>query len=117
MSINITDLIDRTGRPKSLDPHWNIVSLILFLVPSGIGLLVTAGTNNPVPFFIGALLGFILAQSPKIARQWEKGVVLRFGRYIGMKGPGLFWIFPFATQLRATPPAKQRAFIPDCRCT
>ncbi|HEX5316362.1 MAG TPA: slipin family protein, partial [Candidatus Kapabacteria bacterium] len=35
------------------------------------------------------------AQSPKIAKQWEKGVVLRFGRFVGLRGPGLFWIVPF----------------------
>ncbi len=30
----------------------------------------------------------------KIADQWEKAVVLRFGRFIGLRGPGLFWIVP-----------------------
>ena len=30
----------------------------------------------------------------KIADQWEKGVVLRFGKYRGLKGPGVFWIIP-----------------------
>ncbi len=95
MSINITDLIDRTGRPKLNDPHWNILSLLLFIVLTGAGLLATASMNNPVPLIVGVLLGFIAAQSPKIARQWEKGVVLRFGRYVGMRGPGLFWIVPF----------------------
>jgi regulator of protease activity HflC (stomatin/prohibitin superfamily) len=32
--------------------------------------------------------------SPKVAKQWERGVVLRLGRYIGLRGPGLFWIVP-----------------------
>jgi regulator of protease activity HflC (stomatin/prohibitin superfamily) len=30
----------------------------------------------------------------KIANQWEKGVVLRFGKFRGLKGPGIFWIIP-----------------------
>ncbi|MBI3159828.1 MAG: slipin family protein [Chloroflexi bacterium] len=30
----------------------------------------------------------------KIANQWEKAVVLRFGRFHGLKGPGMFWIIP-----------------------
>jgi regulator of protease activity HflC (stomatin/prohibitin superfamily) len=34
-------------------------------------------------------------QSPKVAKQWERAVVLRLGRYIGLQGPGLFWIIPF----------------------
>jgi regulator of protease activity HflC (stomatin/prohibitin superfamily) len=95
MNFNVTDLLDRTGRPKSNDPHWNILSLILFLIPAGLGLMITASANHPGPLVIGLLAGFILAQSPKIARQWEKGVVLRFGRFVGMRGPGLFWILPF----------------------
>ncbi|PKN83923.1 MAG: peptidase [Chloroflexi bacterium HGW-Chloroflexi-8] len=30
----------------------------------------------------------------KIAKQWEKAVVLKLGRFNGLKGPGLFWIIP-----------------------
>lgn len=93
--MNLSDLIDRTGRPKRNDPHWNILSLILFLLPAIVGVLLSASADNPLPAIAGILVGFILAQSPKIARQWEKGVVLRFGRFVGMRGPGLFWILPF----------------------
>ncbi len=32
----------------------------------------------------------------KIANQWEKAVVLRFGKIRGLKGPGIFWIIPIA---------------------
>src|SRR5262249_6543266 len=42
----------------------------------------------------GAVLGLVLAASPKVANQWERAVVLRLGRYCGLKGPGLFWIVP-----------------------
>jgi len=34
-------------------------------------------------------------QSPKIAQQWERAVILRLGRFAGLRGPGLFWIVPF----------------------
>jgi regulator of protease activity HflC (stomatin/prohibitin superfamily) len=95
MSFNITNLIDMTARPKRNDPHWNIVSLLLFLVPAVAGVAATAAQNNPLPALVGIVLGGIAAQSPKIARQWEKGVVLRFGRFVGLRGPGLFWIVPF----------------------
>ena len=30
-----------------------------------------------------------------MAQQWERAVVLRLGRFIGLQGPGLFWIVPF----------------------
>jgi len=30
----------------------------------------------------------------KVARQWEKAVVLRLGKFYGLRGPGLFWLIP-----------------------
>jgi regulator of protease activity HflC (stomatin/prohibitin superfamily) len=30
----------------------------------------------------------------KVANQWEKAVILRFGKFTALKGPGLFWIIP-----------------------
>jgi regulator of protease activity HflC (stomatin/prohibitin superfamily) len=52
-------------------------------------------TWNPAGVIVGVLLGLLLAQSPKIARQWERAVVLRLGKFAGLRGPGLFWIIPF----------------------
>ena len=57
--------------------------------------MVAASVGNPIPVVIAALVGFVLMQSPKIAQQWERGVVLRLGRFVGLRGPGLFWIVPF----------------------
>jgi regulator of protease activity HflC (stomatin/prohibitin superfamily) len=35
-----------------------------------------------------------LLNAVKIANQWEKAIVLRFGRFTGLRGPGLFLIVP-----------------------
>ncbi len=40
------------------------------------------------------LIGFVFIFSLKVARQWEKAVVLRAGRFQGLRGPGIFWILP-----------------------
>jgi regulator of protease activity HflC (stomatin/prohibitin superfamily) len=40
------------------------------------------------------LLGTYFLFAIKVARQWEKAVVLRLGRFVGLRGPGLFWIVP-----------------------
>ena len=40
------------------------------------------------------LIGLYILLAFKIAEQWEKAIVLRLGRYIGLKGPGPFWIIP-----------------------
>ena len=43
---------------------------------------------------IGVILALLIAASIKIANQWEKAVILRMGKFIGLKGPGLFLIIP-----------------------
>jgi regulator of protease activity HflC (stomatin/prohibitin superfamily) len=60
----------------------------------GLGVLASVLTNNPLGVILGALVGVIAALSPRVAKQWEKAVVLRLGRYIGLRGPGLFWVMP-----------------------
>lgn len=40
------------------------------------------------------LIAFYLLLAIKIAKQWEKAVVLRLGKFIGLRGPGLFWLMP-----------------------
>jgi regulator of protease activity HflC (stomatin/prohibitin superfamily) len=43
---------------------------------------------------VGMLIAFYFLFAFKIADQWDKAVVLRFGRFVGLKGPGQFWIVP-----------------------
>ena len=76
-------------------PRPNIVAIFVLVVSilTGVGLLVATG--NPLWLIGGIIVGLILMQSPKIAKQWEKAVVLRLGRFVGLRGPGLFWIVPF----------------------
>jgi regulator of protease activity HflC (stomatin/prohibitin superfamily) len=59
------------------------------------GVLITAATQNPGWLVIFLIGGLFFSQSPKIAKQWERAIVLHLGKYTGMRGPGLFWIFPF----------------------
>jgi regulator of protease activity HflC (stomatin/prohibitin superfamily) len=40
------------------------------------------------------LLGTYFMAALKMANQWEKAVVLRLGKFHGLRGPGLFWIVP-----------------------
>jgi len=80
-------------------PRLNFVATLAFLVPTAVGALATLLTLNPGGAIVGVLLGLLLAQSPKIARQWERAVVLRLGKFIGLRGPGLFWIIPFVDNI------------------
>jgi regulator of protease activity HflC (stomatin/prohibitin superfamily) len=40
------------------------------------------------------VIGLNIMLSLKIADQWEKAVVLRFGKFHSLRGPGMFWIIP-----------------------
>jgi regulator of protease activity HflC (stomatin/prohibitin superfamily) len=40
------------------------------------------------------LIGAVIMFSLKVASQWEKAIVLRLGKFMGLRGPGLFWIIP-----------------------
>ena len=40
------------------------------------------------------MIGLNIMLSLKIADQWEKAVVLRFGKFHSLRGPGMFWIIP-----------------------
>jgi regulator of protease activity HflC (stomatin/prohibitin superfamily) len=96
MSSPISSLVQtRSNLPALETPRVNVVSAIVFLAPILLGGLAFWATSMVAPLVIGILLGLLLAQSPKIARQWERAVVLRLGRYVGLRGPGLFWIIPF----------------------
>ena len=73
----------------------NVVSAAVFLVLFGLGLLLTYVTGSPGYAIGGGVIGVIAAMSPRVAQQWERAIVLRLGRFVGMRGPGLFWIVPF----------------------
>ena len=57
--------------------------------------------NATLTFWLLAILIFFVAASIKIAEQWEKAIVLRLGKYIGAKGPGLFFIIPIIDQVHS----------------
>jgi regulator of protease activity HflC (stomatin/prohibitin superfamily) len=70
------------------------------------GAVATALLRNPIPFYAGVVVGLYCMLSIKVVRQWEKVAVLRLGRYIGLREPGMFWIIPVIDTL--TPYVDQR---------
>ncbi|MES2357796.1 MAG: SPFH domain-containing protein [Gemmatimonadota bacterium] len=83
------------NRPTTRGSRLNIVSVTLLLVSIVVGLVLSAVTVSPFPAILLTIVGIILAQAPRIAQEWERGVVLRLGRFVGLRGPGLFWVTPF----------------------
>jgi regulator of protease activity HflC (stomatin/prohibitin superfamily) len=77
------------------DARLNVVAVLLLLIPLGIGIAWTVSIEQPWPVLIALPIGFTLALAPRVAKQWERAVVLRLGKYVGLRGPGIFWIVPF----------------------
>lgn len=100
---NSTDMMvpTRNGLPSPNAPRANVVAASVLIIPILLGLAATVLLGGPVGAIVGIVLGLLLAQSPKVAKQWEKGVVLRLGRYVGLRGPGLFWIVPLMDSVSA----------------
>lgn len=48
---------------------------------------------------IAGLIGAGVGSSIKFADQWEKAVVLRLGKYRGLRGPGLFFVIPIVDRI------------------
>jgi regulator of protease activity HflC (stomatin/prohibitin superfamily) len=90
-----------SGLTGASSSHANVVSAGAFLAPLALGLLVSVLMWNVGGIIAGFILGLLAAQAPKVAKQWESAVVLRLGRYIGLRGPGLFWIIPFVDSVSA----------------
>jgi regulator of protease activity HflC (stomatin/prohibitin superfamily) len=55
--------------------------------------------NTIVAVIIGLAVLMLLSMSIKILREYERGVLFRFGRLVGAKGPGLFFIIPFVDRM------------------
>jgi regulator of protease activity HflC (stomatin/prohibitin superfamily) len=88
--------LDPSGGPGGLaGPRLNVVAIAVLLGAFALGALGLAVTGSPVPLVAFVGVGVVLMQAPRVAQQWERAIVLRLGRFVGLRGPGLFWIVPF----------------------
>jgi regulator of protease activity HflC (stomatin/prohibitin superfamily) len=86
------------------DTRYSLVALAAgAVVGAGLaGALYLAGVLPPLALFAGVMLGALLATAIKYVDQWEKAVVLRLGRYRGLRGPGYFAIVPILDRVAYT---------------
>jgi len=96
----------RVPPPSGSGPHLNFISTLILLGSLTVGFLVAVfggfePPRSPIALVVSAVFGVIAMQSPRVAQQWERAIVLRLGRFHGMRGPGLFWIIPFLDSVTA----------------
>jgi len=104
VSDSLTVRSNDSGRTSTgVQRQANNVSLTVFMAFMSLGVVfaivgttvyglsdAAAGAGVVAFTLVGTYFLFAL----KIANQWEKAVVLRFGKFRGLYGPGLFWVVP-----------------------
>ena len=83
----------------NLHKGFNSVGVTVFLLCVAVGLGGAVLTRMPLIAVVLSLTGLYLLFAIVVVDQWEKVAVLRFGRYRGLRGPGLFLIIPIAETL------------------
>jgi regulator of protease activity HflC (stomatin/prohibitin superfamily) len=81
------------------------IFIVLILISSGaavwMGLEGVKAIWIVVELLILNLIGLYVLLAFKVAEQWEKAILLRLGRFVGLKGPGPFWIIPIVDTIPA----------------
>jgi regulator of protease activity HflC (stomatin/prohibitin superfamily) len=85
--------------PRIRIQEINGVAVLLFVVCVLAGIAIFQFTRQPAYAIAGALVGLYFLFAIKVVRQWEKVAVLRLGRYVGLRGPGLCHIVPIVETL------------------
>jgi len=82
-------------------PQRNALPGLVFIILFALGLLIAYPSGAAGDYGVSAtiavlsfIVASILANSVKVANQWERVVVLRLGRFQKLAGPGLFFIIP-----------------------
>jgi hypothetical protein len=91
----------RSEEARVHQPRMNVVGVAILFGAVGLGALGSIATDGLLPLIAMTVIGIVFMPSPRIAQQWERAVVLRFGRFVGLRGPGLFWIAPFVDRVPA----------------
>ncbi len=115
-------------KQKKGDPHISGVAAALFGILLIMAVLGALWMDGRVPdLWIGlwvsalTLIGTYTLFALKVASQWDKAVVLRLGKFYGLRGPGLFWIIPIVDSIASwidhrvmvTPFAAQKTLTKD----
>lgn len=68
---------------------------LIFLLAAGVGMTLGLAVGGPWAMVSVIAGGLLVSLSVRVAKQWQKAVVLRLGRFHRLKGPGVFVVVPF----------------------
>jgi regulator of protease activity HflC (stomatin/prohibitin superfamily) len=115
-------------RQKKDSQHISSVAGTMFGIFLAIAVFGAIWLDGRVPdLWIGlfavfmTLIGTYILFAVKVASQWDKAVILRLGKFHGLRGPGIFWIIPIIDSIASwidhrvmvTPFAAQKTLTKD----
>lgn len=85
-----------TGGPRRYVNGVSVAAFVLLLLA---GVFSGAALRQPWVAVVLVLVSILALFGIKVANQWEKAVVLRFGKFQALRGPGLFFIIPIVDEI------------------
>ena len=88
----------RITQPEMHIPAPAILVYVVIMLVAVVGAIIMDGQVQD--WIIGTyvvvlmVIGLYFMFAIKVARQWEKAVMLRLGKFRGLRGPGIFWMIP-----------------------
>jgi regulator of protease activity HflC (stomatin/prohibitin superfamily) len=81
-----------------------ILNLVIAGVILGLGAipqLLMGEVNIPITC-VAVVLALAVLLTLRVSLQWDRAVVLRLGKFHGLKGPGVYWLVPFLDRVART---------------
>jgi regulator of protease activity HflC (stomatin/prohibitin superfamily) len=84
---------------KTFDVDISGPGIAAFLACLAAGFISAQLLHSPIALIAALAAGIYLMFSIKVVQQWQRVAILRFGRYRGLRGPGIFLIVPIMDTL------------------
>jgi regulator of protease activity HflC (stomatin/prohibitin superfamily) len=94
-----------SGAPLLNGPAFAVLVLCVFgTIAAAIAIGPDRRAGGSPPLFAGTLIGgmllsVLIASAIRIVDQWERAIVLRLGRFVGLRGPGIFLVVPLVDRV------------------
>jgi regulator of protease activity HflC (stomatin/prohibitin superfamily) len=80
-------------------PRSNGLAILLFVVLAGLATYAFAELGSTWMTVVLGVLAVVGGWSLRVAKQWERVVVLRLGKFMRLAGPGVFFIVPVVDEV------------------
>ncbi len=77
----------------------NNLAVLIFILLAGLAAYMYFIVHSTPLTVLFGILAIVIGLSMRIARQWDRVVVLRLGKFMRLAGPGIFWIIPLIDEV------------------